>query len=231
MAVIASAGSGNWSSTVANTPWPSGTVPIEGDTVTIANTHTVTIDQNITIGDDTTTAAIQVASGGVLQATNAVAADYTLTAKGDIKVAGTFSMGTSAAPIPNTRIFTLKLNYSATLLDGEFGLIIQAGGTFNGQGATDRITVDRSLLTTDVGGYCSTAGTAVTRLQGQTFTGWSTAAGRFVINGTAYTVSSVTDADHIVLTATAGTQTAVSYVDSTADDLVTADSTGWLSGD
>lgn len=48
MAAITSAGSGNWSSTTPNAPWPSGIVPTTGDTVTISSGHTITLDIDVT---------------------------------------------------------------------------------------------------------------------------------------------------------------------------------------
>jgi hypothetical protein len=44
MAAISSAGSGNWSSTTPNAPWPSGVIPTAADDVTILNGHTITLD-------------------------------------------------------------------------------------------------------------------------------------------------------------------------------------------
>lgn len=41
MTAITTAGSGNWSSTTPNAPWPSGTLPVTGDTVTIAVPHAI----------------------------------------------------------------------------------------------------------------------------------------------------------------------------------------------
>lgn len=61
MATITTGGSGNWSSTTNNAPWPGGTLPASTDDVVIANGHTVTLD--------TTTAValtVTVNGGGVL---------------------------------------------------------------------------------------------------------------------------------------------------------------------
>jgi hypothetical protein len=41
---ITTGGSGNWSSTTPNAPWPGGTLPVAGDVVIIATGHTVVID-------------------------------------------------------------------------------------------------------------------------------------------------------------------------------------------
>jgi hypothetical protein len=146
MGSITTAGSGNWSSTTADAPWPGGTVPIEGDNVVIASGHTVTIDQNITIGNDTTTAAITINSGGKLQVLSTAAAAYTLTCKGNFVVNGTLEIGTVANPIPVGKEFTILLNYSASLADGEYGMLIgeSAAGTVTLQGATK--TYYKSLL-------------------------------------------------------------------------------------
>ncbi|MBV6342371.1 right-handed parallel beta-helix repeat-containing protein [Candidatus Magnetobacterium casense] len=230
MAAITSAADGTWVAGAATT-WTGGVAPGEGDNAIIASTHDVEFDNNVTVGPDSSTAAIEVQSGGRLFVPSTVAGNYTLICKGDIKTdatGGTIEFGTVANPIPNTRTFTLKLNYSASLADGKYGLLIRAGGTFTCQGASDRITVDRAYLAADAGGYCNTSGTAVTRLQGQTFTGMS---GTIKINGVDYTISSVTDADHIVLSATAGTQTSVSYVLDGQLTITTDVSTGWKSGD
>lgn len=155
MAAISSNADGKWIADAATT-WVGGVAPTEGDTATILNTHDVEIDGDITVGADTTTAAIQVNSGGSLFVPSTVAGDYTLILKGDLKTdatGGTISFGTAANPIPNTRIFTVKTNYSASLADGKYGIIIAAGGTFNCQGA-DRwgsglSDPDRCLLAAD----------------------------------------------------------------------------------
>ncbi|MEW6214542.1 MAG: G8 domain-containing protein, partial [Nitrospirota bacterium] len=160
MAAITSAQSGNWSAT---TTWTGGVVPIEGDTVTIQDTHVVTIDQNITIGDDTTTAAINIAAGGKLELLSTAAADYILTLKGDLTVSGTLEIGTTTNPIPLARKFTIKTNYSATLADGKYGTKVLIGGTCTIQGAA--LSYDRALLAAD-------AAAAATSLTTSVSTGW-----------------------------------------------------------
>lgn len=62
-------------------------------------------------------------------------------------------------------------------------------------------------------GTVNTSGTAVAWVSGNTFgLGWDDApASPIVINGVTYTISSVTNSTNLVLTATAGTQTGVSY--------------------
>ena len=146
MAAITSngTGGGNWSATAS---WTGASVPIEGDTVIIQNGDTITIDQDITVGADTTTAAIDVASGGILEVLHTAAANYTLTCKGDLKTSsgGTIEFGTVANPIPAARIFTVKLNYSAALADGKYGFI--NNGDMVLQGASK---VVNTLLTSDL---------------------------------------------------------------------------------
>jgi len=137
MAAITSAQTGDWSDTDT---WTGGVVPIETDTVTIQNGHTVTIDDladaTIIVGADTTTAAINIAAGGKLQYLYTATVDHILRLKGDLKVYGTLEIGTDANPIPSTRIFKIELNYSASLSVGEFGLIAYDGSTITMRGAT-----------------------------------------------------------------------------------------------
>ncbi len=162
MAAITSngTGGGNWSATAS---WTGAAVPIEGNTVIIQNGDTITIDQDITVGADTTTAAIDVASGGKLEVLHTVAADYTLTCKGDLKTSsgGSIEFGTVANPIPAARIFTIKLNYSAALAEGKYGFINNGDMVLQGASKTPH-----TLLTSDL----SATGTVWT--VGDT-TGWA----------------------------------------------------------
>jgi len=137
-------GGGNWSATAT---WTGAAVPIEDDTVIIQNGDTITIDQDITIGADTTTPAIDVVSGGKLEVLHTVAADYTLTCKGDLKTSsgGTIELGTVANPIPAARKFTVKLNYSTALAEGKYGFINNGNMILQGASKTPY-----TLLTSDL---------------------------------------------------------------------------------
>ena len=79
MATRTSIATGNWS--VGGT-WDTG-VPGDGDHAVIANGHTVSIDGDITVGNDDATPAIDIS--GILQRASS-ANDWTLTCKGDISV-------------------------------------------------------------------------------------------------------------------------------------------------
>lgn len=61
---------------------------------------------------------------------------------------------------------------------------------------------------TQAGGTCSTSGTSVTRLGGQSFTGMT---GTIKITNVAYQIASVSDSDHLTLTTSAGTQASTYY--------------------
>lgn len=155
MAAITSAGSGTWSSSTPNAPWPSGTIPTAGDTVIIANTHTVTLDQAATlnIGADSATAAISISLGGKLQYLSTATNSLTIDAKGDIVVAGTLEFGTSGNPIPSSRTVTIKLNDSSVLADGKYGLKVNSGGVCNLYGASKTLS---TVLTADVAANATT---------------------------------------------------------------------------
>ncbi len=227
MAAITSAATGVFSATGS---WTGGIVPVDGDTITIQSGHTITIDQNITIGiigSDPGTPGITVASGGKLEALSTGSAAYTVIVRGDFTIGGTLEIGTVANPIPVGKEVVIKLNAYASATDGLRGLIVQAGSTLTMQGATK--TYDRTLFASNNGGTCGTNGTTVTRNEGTGFTGKT---GVITINGTDYTISSVTNDNTLVLTGSAGVQTTVAYVfQSDNNSLTTADTTGWADND
>ncbi len=88
MAAITTSGGGNWSSTTPNAPWPSGTVPGSGDTVTIANTHTVTIDTAAACS------TLTINAGGILSHSNST--NNSITAQTTITNNGTWNCDLSS---------------------------------------------------------------------------------------------------------------------------------------
>ncbi len=114
---IVSAGSGLWSSTTPNAPWPGGIVPTSNDIVTIANGTTVTIDiptavcYSVIVGQGasgvldylSTTAStltvgsnVTVSAGGVLQsAATGTITNHGLSVVGNITNNGTIDFSTN----------------------------------------------------------------------------------------------------------------------------------------
>jgi len=126
MATITSAASGL--SNVGAT-WVGGIVPIDGDKVIIANTHTVTLTGTHIWGDDTTT-AITINTGGILRASRT--ANSSLTCRGDLIVNGEIDYGKTTAgsgtndPIPLAISATLILNFSSVMAVGKYGLTMNS---------------------------------------------------------------------------------------------------------
>jgi len=121
-------GGGNWSDPAS---WAGGVVPGEGDTVQIVSGDTITIDTDITVGDDTATPALDILNGGTLDWDNA--GDDTLILKGDLYIrnGGTLDLdGTS----DGTKTLTIKLNYSASLADIKYGIKSENGAIIVLQG-------------------------------------------------------------------------------------------------
>lgn len=159
-AITARTGTRNWGTA---TDWVGDVEPVEGDTVIIPSGSTMNLNKSVTVGADTSTAAIDVQSGGTLQCVNP-GASYTLTAKGDIKVTGTFTVNYSDATNGAPYVFTLKLNYSASLADIKYGMFTASStGTITFTGASR--TYDRALLSADA----SPTGTSLTT---NVSTGW-----------------------------------------------------------
>ena len=111
-------GGGNWS---AGATWTGGVAAGEGDTVIIATGDTLTIDGNVTVGADSATAAIASQTTGKLSWQAGATAILIL--KGDMTCNRDFN-GTADV----TKTLTIKLNYSAALAAGKYG-IVDANGT------------------------------------------------------------------------------------------------------
>lgn len=154
MAAITTAGSGNWSSTTPNAPWPSGTVPTAADTVTIANTHTVTLDTTGCI-----CLSLTVNSGGTL--TNTTAANWDLTSQNDITVnsGGNMLIDMSASSYSAT----INLNGADATGNG-YHLVVLDGGSITLKGKA-------KTRWTRLNGGVSASGTSITV---DDATGWNT---------------------------------------------------------
>ncbi len=144
--------SGNWSDP---TVWNAGTVPTNGDNVTIANTHTVTIDGDygasnliigqgasgvLLIGNDVTNRTliffgnITVNTGAIFKPNPAFAATHTVNVYGNIINSGTFNMipnGFMISGIPVSTAYTVP----KAVADFTFNLSI-GNQTISGAGAT-----------------------------------------------------------------------------------------------
>lgn len=212
--------------------------PGAGDQLLIMNEKTgagtqnaLTITMNNTaatvFGSTTYSDAIAVSGGGTLTFGVSASTNYLLTVAGLVSVYGgsTWNQGTSGARVPSTS--TAKLMFSvASNVDS--GFAVNGSGVVNQYGTI--ISSDNTLLTQSVGGYCTTNGTAVTRVSGQTFIGLT---GTIIINSVSYTILSVTDASNLTLTGTAGVQaTAVVYTHAATANILNVTSTsGWKTGD
>ncbi len=118
MAAITTAGSGNWSSTTLNAPWPSGTVPTSADTVTIANTHTVTVDGAAACS------TLTINSGGTLTHSNST--NNSITAQTTIANNGMWNCDISSTPSVTV---TISCNNSAAASDGDRDAAISVAKT------------------------------------------------------------------------------------------------------
>lgn len=208
--------------------------PGAGDQMIITNAHTgtgaytgvvVTMDNtaSTTFGATSYVDSLSISGGGILRYGTSGSTNYLLTVAGLTSVwAGSeFSIGTSGSRIPSSSTATFVMA-SATNVDS--GIKTVGTGIFNAYG--NIITSVQTLQTASIGGYCTTSGTTVTRVLGQSFTGLT---GTIRINGVNYTISSVTNANTLVLTGSAGTQSSpVAYTHSgTANVLTVGDTTDW----
>lgn len=224
---------GNWSRLLRTT---TTAAPAAGDQIQVlgeftgpgtGSTFTVTMDNTATtifgaLGTRTT-----IGKQGILSFGTAAATAYYFKWKGPFTVygGGILRVGTSGTPIPSTSTAVMEMDSSVNI---DTGIEIGHGATVDVWGATQANF--KSLLTLSNGGFCSTVGTAVTRVAGsQSFIGLT---GTININGINRTISSVTDADNLIITASAGTTFNVTWFHvGTATVATVADTTGWAVGD
>lgn len=114
------------------------------------------------------TPSMAICSGGTLQYGTTAATNYVLRQSGNVIVysEGTLNIGTTGTPLPRDGSAVLEFDCAA---DGDFGLVVRNGGTFNAQGLSRTVAklIDRCLLNTDEAAAQTTLGV-------DTDTGWLT---------------------------------------------------------
>ncbi|MCB9339382.1 MAG: autotransporter-associated beta strand repeat-containing protein [Lewinellaceae bacterium] len=159
---LASVGSGLWSSTVPNAPWPNGTVPTSIDDVTIGAGHTVTVDiptatcKSITLGNGIGTATLDFLTTGspMLTVVEAVVVGGSgatnrlgniTFASGSTLVAASVNLGGNATtPAPGT----INMTNGGTIITGELKVNTVAGNTWTPGTGTVRMTTTNTLPAT-----------------------------------------------------------------------------------
>lgn len=162
MAAIVSAQSGLSN---VGTTWVGGVVPVEGDTVTIALGHTVTITGTHTWGNDVSSPVALSILGACVFST---VADSSLRFKGPLTmgVGAIWRRGTIASPMPANIKSTIIWNYSATPANGEFQSVI-GQSTFYAEWSEVGAAKSRQFQLT------STAAIGATSINVTDVTGWN----------------------------------------------------------
>ncbi|MEP2669845.1 MAG: PKD domain-containing protein, partial [Cyclobacteriaceae bacterium] len=142
---ITTGGSGNWSSTSVNLPWAGGAVPTAGQTVTINNTHIVTLDVNTAV----TLASITINPGGTLITTGINSIDANT-----ITVNGVYTNGSSGAVTVTNWIAGPGATYNHTYDGGS----IPFASTTRMWNATSNVFITGIINATTIGGFEQTFG-------------------------------------------------------------------------
>jgi len=117
----------------ATTSWAGGVVPVLGDSVDVVSGDTIEVDGTYGVGDDTATAFV---INGILKASRTASSELSFRGGVTINPAGELDYGKSADPIPVGITAKLRLNDSATLTDGLWGLTCDVTGKYFVYGAT-----------------------------------------------------------------------------------------------
>jgi|GEM_PF-1324045 len=115
-AIITTGGSGNWSSTVPNAPWPSGTIPASTDDIVIGAGFTLTVDGNRTansliVGNGST---ITVNTGVILTITTSLSFPNLANTNTTGTIAGAGTINTSTLTIAGSVVPTTSQTVNVT---------------------------------------------------------------------------------------------------------------------
>ncbi len=127
--VITTTGTGNWSSTVPDAPWPGGTLPTAGDAVIVADGHEVTLDQDATIVGLT----VGQGTSGIFQTSKTVLTNLTINGNLLVNAGGIFRAQTATSSFvgPHTLSITGNITHSGTIFDLRVGTAGSTLGVIN----------------------------------------------------------------------------------------------------
>ena len=217
--------------------------PANGDTLVIAGYKTgagTNSSITVTMNETSTTnyygtrsnVGIIIGSHGVLTYGSSASTNYYLKVRGELQLGtqGTLNIGTSVNPIPTTSTAVLEFDCAAIY---DSGLFADPEAVINVYGSALYANGNRTRLASNIGGSCTTVGTAVTRVTGQVYTGLTGNVGIRSGNGaeTIYTIASVSNDNALTLTGSAGNRTEALFRPVNVKSIETTTSTGWLSGD
>jgi len=224
MVAYTSQASGDWSN--AGTWLPGGGPPIAGDTATIAGTHIVEIDGDTTVGtspNNQTTFVVTVQNRGTLRWKAPPTGDWTFEVRGNMKIdaGGTFQIGKSSSPIPNTRTATL---YFPSNLSSTHHWRLNNDGDVVIHGAPDYRQTSGVLRARLVGNVTANPGTPVA-FQTNISTGWQMGDTVWVGTGASPTTAPTACEQIVIATAPGATSYTADFAnDHVAGDVVVHDS-------
>lgn len=174
MATITTGGSGNWSSTTNNAPWPSGTKPTTGDVVVIATGHTVTLDENTAaLGaagiSGSGTAVLDISgtrtiNGCVSYSGTATSGFVTLGTGDDLTITYGGGAGTSAVSNSSSGYCVVAGGSGVLTVSNTGGVAAQntSSGRTISHGSTGNLTITGSLQSPSSGRRCVVVSAAAT---------------------------------------------------------------------
>lgn len=136
-ATITTTGSGNWSSTVPNAPWPSGVIPAATDDIIVGNGFTLTVNSNRSCN------SMQIGNGSTL-----IVGGFNFTVNGATIVGGGTSGQLTLQSAAGTKTFgSVSIGSSATWLNSGNANVTIGGDLSVGTGATFTQGTGRVIFT------------------------------------------------------------------------------------
>ncbi|MEK6781527.1 MAG: hypothetical protein AABY93_07460, partial [Bacteroidota bacterium] len=139
-ATITTTGSGNWSSTVPDAPWPLGTIPAVGDDIIIGDGFTLTVDSDrtslsMTVGNGSTltvngTVTLTITNGLVFPNLATIPTTGFVNGVGTIN-AGSMSIGGNAVPTVDNVDPVITTTIRSLNVAGDLTLTALRSGTFD----------------------------------------------------------------------------------------------------